>query len=109
MNAHPGPMVSGSHFFPAAPLLCTKLMPACLVMSRKRTCALATQTNAVQISSGGRKQETRLVEVMVRFIGPGSHSVWQPLALPVPAAPKHVRVSTGVRCCLRDAAGDTGR
>src|ERR1017187_6274558 len=39
MKAHPTPMVSGSHFLPAAPLLCTKLMPACLVISRNVTCA----------------------------------------------------------------------
>src|ERR1700739_4775922 len=34
MKAQPGPMVSGSHFFPKAPLLWVKWMPACEVMSR---------------------------------------------------------------------------
>src|SRR5271169_2264662 len=35
MKAQPGPMVSGSHFFPKAPLLWVKWMPAWAVMSRK--------------------------------------------------------------------------
>src|SRR5215831_10338263 len=35
MNAQPGPIVSGRYFFPKAPLLCLKWMPACSVMSRK--------------------------------------------------------------------------
>src|SRR5450755_4298414 len=35
MMAQPGPMVSGSHFLPKAPLLWVKWMPASAVMSRK--------------------------------------------------------------------------
>src|SRR5271165_363889 len=46
MNAQPVPIVSGSHFFPVAPLLCTKLIPACLVMSLKVTCAAAGAASA---------------------------------------------------------------
>jgi len=34
MKAQPGPMVSGSHFFPKAPLLWVKWIPDCAVMSR---------------------------------------------------------------------------
>src|SRR6266851_8249415 len=49
MNAQPGPMVSGSHFFPKAPLLWVKWMPAWAVMSRKVTCAGA------RIAAAGRK------------------------------------------------------
>src|SRR5271157_1024675 len=111
MNAHPGPMVSGNHFFPAEPLLCTKLMPACLVMSRKCTCALAVQTNVAQTSSKGRN--TRLMEVMESFIGRGSprlHCALQPRpAWLDQVAPKRARGWTGVRCCPRDASGDMGR
>src|SRR6516225_7813591 len=32
-------MVSGSHFFPKAPLLCVKWIPAWVVMSRKVICS----------------------------------------------------------------------
>src|SRR5450755_4701650 len=42
MKAQPGPMVSGSHFFPNAPLLWLKWIPAWAVISRKVTCAWAT-------------------------------------------------------------------
>ncbi len=35
-NAQPEPIVSGSHFFPALPLLCVNLMPAAAVTSVKR-------------------------------------------------------------------------
>src|SRR6266404_8487145 len=47
MKAQPGPMVSGSHFFPKAPLLWVKWMPAWAVMSRKvmRSCARLAVTN----------------------------------------------------------------
>src|SRR3989442_1602768 len=38
MKARPGPMVSGSDFFPKAPLLWVKWIPACAVMSRKWIC-----------------------------------------------------------------------
>src|SRR5580693_3290255 len=38
MKAQPGPMVSGSHFFPKAPLLWVKWMPDWVVMSRKWGC-----------------------------------------------------------------------
>ena len=41
MNATPGPIVSGSHFLPNAPLLCTKWIPAACVTSSKRTRWLA--------------------------------------------------------------------
>src|SRR5271165_3028750 len=110
MNAHPGPMVSGNHFLPAAPLLCTKLMPACLVMSRKRTCALTVQTNADERSNKERK--TRLREIMELFIGPGSPRLRCALEQPRPVwlerwAPKGVRGWIGVRCYLRGASGDT--
>src|SRR5215469_8709986 len=37
MKAHPGPIVSGNHFLPKAPLLCVKWIPACIVISRKWT------------------------------------------------------------------------
>src|SRR5215469_2692747 len=46
MKAQPAPIVSGSHFLPAAPLLWTKLRPACRVMSLKVTCALDRPTSA---------------------------------------------------------------
>src|ERR1700693_3885049 len=46
MKAQPGPMVSGSHFFPKAPLLWVKWMPAWAVMSRKVTCARAASAEA---------------------------------------------------------------
>src|SRR3984893_14356024 len=52
MNAQPGPMVSGSHFFPKAPLLWVKWMPAWAVMSRNVTCAGAT------IAAAGRNGNT---------------------------------------------------
>src|SRR5215469_2208290 len=45
MKAHPGPMVSGSHFLPNAPLLWVKWMPAGAVMSRKFSCAPQGRTN----------------------------------------------------------------
>src|SRR5271166_505554 len=111
MNAHPGPMVSGSHFLPAAPLLCTKLIPACLVMSRKRTCPRAVQTKADESSNKERK--TRPVAVMKLFIGPGSPG-FRSAGQPRPAwldrwAPKGVRGWIGVRCYLQDAYGDRGR
>src|SRR5215472_17288796 len=38
MNAQPGPIVSGKYFFPNAPLLWVKWIPACAVMSRKVIC-----------------------------------------------------------------------
>src|ERR1700757_988148 len=38
MKAHPGPMVSGSHFLPKAPLLWVKWIPAWEVMSRNWIC-----------------------------------------------------------------------
>src|SRR5215469_12469724 len=38
MNAQPGPIVSGKYFFPNAPLLCVKWMPAWAVTSRKVIC-----------------------------------------------------------------------
>src|SRR5437879_7527687 len=38
MKAQPGPMVSGSHFLPKAPLLWVKWMPAWEVMSRNWMC-----------------------------------------------------------------------
>src|SRR5712664_2039991 len=41
MKATPGPSVSGKNFFPNAPLLCTKRIPACCVTSRKVTAELA--------------------------------------------------------------------
>src|ERR1700716_1270186 len=41
MKAQPGPMVSGSHFFPKAPLLWVKWMPAWAVMSRNVMCSCA--------------------------------------------------------------------
>src|ERR1700687_2699067 len=37
MKATPGPRVSGKNFFPNAPLLCTKRMPDCCVISRNVT------------------------------------------------------------------------
>src|SRR5208337_3512769 len=46
MKAQPGPMVSGSHFFPKAPLLWVKWMPAWAVMSRKVTCARPSVTSS---------------------------------------------------------------
>src|ERR1017187_10285082 len=46
MNAQPVPMVSGSHFFPKAPLLCVKWMPAWAVMSRKVMVWAGTKTVA---------------------------------------------------------------
>src|SRR5208337_1883587 len=111
MKAHPGPIVSGSHFFPAAPLLCTKLMPACLVMSRKRTCALTVHTNAAQIISEERK--TRRTQFMGLFIGPGLpclRCAWQPQSAWLEqVALRRVHGPLGVRCCPRDAAGDMGR
>src|SRR4029077_17516153 len=41
MKATPGPSVSGKNFFPNAPLLCTKRMPACWLTSRKVTAEAA--------------------------------------------------------------------
>src|SRR5215471_20406394 len=44
MKAQPGPIVSGSHFLPKAPLLCVKWMPVCVVMSLKWICAELADT-----------------------------------------------------------------
>src|SRR6266849_1929158 len=52
MNAQPGPMVSGSHFFPKAPLLWVKWMPAWAVMSRKVMCCCACAKLATTSSNG---------------------------------------------------------
>src|ERR1700740_796342 len=41
MKATPGPSVSGRNFFPYAPLLCMKRIPACCVTSRNVTAELA--------------------------------------------------------------------
>src|SRR5712671_4580781 len=51
MKAQPGPMVSGSHFFPKAPLLWVKWIPAWAVMSRKVTCA-------GEVAAANRKSST---------------------------------------------------
>src|SRR5208283_4652528 len=52
MKAQPGPIVSGSHFFPKAPLLWVKWMPAWAVMSRKvMVCACAKMLAAISSKS----------------------------------------------------------
>src|SRR5208283_58225 len=101
MNAQPAPMVSGSHFFPAAPLLCTKLMPACLVISRNVTCAADVEARTAHRSS--KKKKDLCMAFMGSVICPAllSRAARLPLqvSLPAQAEAKHVRESVGVRCC----------
>src|SRR5208337_4409212 len=59
MNAQPGPMVSGSHFFPKAPLLWVKWMPARAVMSRKVMCSCADAKLAISRKDTTHRRETK--------------------------------------------------
>src|ERR1039457_109555 len=58
MNAQPGPMVSGSHFFPKAPLLCVKWMPAWAVMSRKVMVCAGTKSVAASRKGNSHHGDT---------------------------------------------------
>src|SRR6516225_1511262 len=108
MNAQPAPMVSGSHFFPAAALLCTKLMPACLLISRNVTCADPVETSAVDTRM---KKNDRCMTLMELVICPPSSPLASLPPLPTAsldqAGPTRARESAGVRYCPRDAAGGT--
>src|SRR5579864_6560153 len=68
MNAHPGPMVSGSHFFPNAPLLWVKWMPACAVMSRKCTWAHTGETHEENIHHRGTDTRRRKEGILARCL-----------------------------------------
>src|SRR5712671_6953147 len=57
MKAQPGPMVSGSHFFPKAPLLWVKWIPACVVTSRK-TCCAAERSGAAARKPAARRDKS---------------------------------------------------
>src|SRR5271157_6140910 len=59
MKAQPGPMVSGSHFFPKAPLLWEKWMPAWAVMSRKVMRSCAWLAVAIMKTSNHSETESR--------------------------------------------------
>src|SRR5689334_24900588 len=52
MKAQPGPMVSGNHFFPNAPLLWVKWIPAGAVTSRNWIWAWAARTRQKAINHG---------------------------------------------------------
>src|SRR5208282_3235318 len=112
MKAQPEPMVSGRYFFPKAPLLWTKWMPACAVMSRNwMRCAEAEAANK------SKKRETSILRIIVtlrrwrfdwpsfarrgRVEDPCPHEGPSPHGLRL-AAPTHVRGWLGVRCCPRD-------
>src|SRR5438270_8244428 len=64
MNAHPGPMVSGNHFFPNAPLLWRKWIPACAVMSRKVIC-WPCEGSAVQNNSAAARTTAAKASLLV--------------------------------------------
>src|SRR5437588_13083714 len=72
MNAQPGPMVSGRYFFPNAPLLCVKWMPACEVMSRKRICwadAATLQRSAISRSEPTKPRSGKRMQPTARAVG----------------------------------------
>ena len=58
IHSAPGPMVSGSHFLPKAPLLWVKWMPAWAVMSRKWSCSWAELAGARQKIMNHRDTES---------------------------------------------------
>src|SRR5437763_8466975 len=120
MKAQPGPMVSGRYFFPNAPLLCVKQMPAWAVMSRKWIWAVA---ECVRTSAGAKTQahkkrkrlavirRGKLLEILpitsrlrkklspsfARPDGRGRPSPHEHLG-----APSRARGSPAARCCLQD-------
>src|SRR6266436_1455011 len=59
MKAQPGPIVSGNHFFPKAPLLCVNRIPDCAVMSTNvMVCAGAIAAHR-KINTNHRKAGAR--------------------------------------------------
>src|SRR5215468_6029066 len=62
MKAQPGPMVSGSHFLPKAPLLWVKWMPASVVTSRKWIWAWAGRRSRPNAIKHGDRQARRNFE-----------------------------------------------
>src|ERR1017187_9025896 len=115
-------MVSGSHFFPNAPLLCVKWMPACVVTARKWICWawLAVIASKSRIHHGDTEARRKLRQNFILI--PRLPGCWtlaglcpagQPRRLSPhvsrkapAAAPKRAREPPDARCCLRDAAGD---
>src|SRR5215475_11434468 len=75
MKAQPGPMVSGSHFLPKAPLLWVKWIPASVETSRKWIWAWAGRSRLDAIKHGDRqawRNFERKLSVCVRDIGVNS-------------------------------------
>src|SRR5579871_3507428 len=61
-KAHPEPRVSGSHFFPALPLLCTNLMPAAVVTSVNWTWPVGV----LVASSAARPRNAQFIDCLQR-------------------------------------------
>src|SRR6266403_4268952 len=110
MNAQPGPMVSGSHFLPKAPLLCAKRMPDWAVMSANvMICADAKL--AATISKDNTQHEDTRISGRPRLIKPPMphsggicSSASPPLPSPTLAAAARTRVREyfAVHYCLQD-------
>src|SRR5579864_3037625 len=102
MKAQPEPMVSGRYFFPKAPLLWTKLIPAWTVISRNSMrCAEAEAANK------SRKNVKSGLPIILRLpprrLGEPSFAPSpRPLDDPRLTAQKRAREQPDARCCPRD-------
>src|SRR5580693_5594181 len=111
MKAQPGPIVSGNHFFPNAPLLWVKRIPACAVMSRKWISWPSLNPDKHHNHRDKEKQNNP-ADFFEKMCLTGNLQP-QRLSLHVlrisEAAPRRARESPAFRCCLQDAAGDKAR
>src|SRR5215467_16232089 len=94
MKAQPGPMVSGSHFFPKAPLLWVKWMPAWEVMSRKVICADAVEINNDKIHHGdteARRQHEIGLWTLLCLRDSGVNRFFEASIICLPRGKRHLR------------------